>query len=118
SCRPQLIPKDKVAQGHVVLMSPGPTGDDPLRYASETLALVMGDDSGSRLYWALVDPGLAESADTSFHEYEGTGSFYTMFSCDPEQSAENLAVVQDILRDVQKKGISAEELNQAKSKID
>src|SRR5205823_442540 len=75
------------------------------------------DDSGSRLYWALIDPGLAESADTSFHEYEGTGSFYTMLSCDPEQSAENLATVRDILADVQKKGITAEELQQAKSKI-
>jgi predicted Zn-dependent peptidase len=115
--RPLLITKDKVSQEHVILMTPGPAADDPLRYAAETLALAIGDDSGSRLYWALVDPGLAESADTSFHEYEGTGSFYTMFSCDPEQSAENLAVVQDILRDVQAKGITAEELNQAKSKI-
>ena len=36
--------------------------------------MVIGDDSGSRLYWALVDPGLADSADMSFHDYEGTGS--------------------------------------------
>jgi predicted Zn-dependent peptidase len=115
--RPHLIAKDKVAQEHVVLMSPGPAADDPLRYAAEALALAIGDDSGSRLYWALVDPGLAESADTSFHEYEGIGSFYTMFSGDPEQSAEDLTIVQDILRDVQKSGITAEELQQAKSKI-
>ena len=115
--RPHLIPKEKVAQEHVVLMSPAPAADDPLRHSADTLALALGDDSGSRLYWALVDPGLAESADTSFHEYEGTGSFYTMFSCDPERAAENLATVQDILRDVQTNGITAEELQQAKSKI-
>ena len=55
--------------------------------------MAIGDDSGSRLYWALVDPGLADSADCSFHEYEGTGSFYTSFSCEPEQTEENLAIV-------------------------
>ena len=37
------------------------------------LATVLGDDSGSRLYWSLVDPGRVESADCSFHDYEGTG---------------------------------------------
>src|SRR4051812_3735085 len=58
SRRPYVIPKEKVSQEHVVLMSPGPAANDPLRYAAETLALVLGDDSGSRLYWALVDPGL------------------------------------------------------------
>ncbi len=115
--RPSTITKEQVAQEHVILMSPAPAADDPLRHAADTLALAIGDDSGSRLYWALVDPGLAESADMSFHEYEGTGSFYTMFSGDPERAGENLAVVLDILRDVQKKGITAEELQQAKSKI-
>ena len=79
--------------------------------------MAVGDDSGSRLYWALVDPGLAESADMSFHEYEGTGSFYSSFSCDPSRTAENLATVQEILREVQRDGITAEELQQAKSKI-
>jgi predicted Zn-dependent peptidase len=112
-----VIPKDKVTQEHVILMSPAPAADDPLRHAADTLSLAVGDDSGSRLYWALVDPGLAESADMSFHEYEGTGSFYTSFSCGPERAAEDLAIVQDILRDVQRKGITAEELHQAKSKI-
>ena len=106
-----------MTQEHVFLMSPGPAGRSPLRHAADTLAMALGDDSGSRLYWALVDPGLAESADASFHEYEGTGSFYTSFSCEPEQAEENLAIVREVLRDVQKDGITEEELNQAKSKI-
>jgi predicted Zn-dependent peptidase len=77
----------------------------------------VGDDSGSRLYWALVDPGLAESADASFHDYEGTGSFYTSFSCEPAQTQENLAIVHEVLRDVRQQGITEAELLQAKSKI-
>ena len=84
-------------------MSPGPAADSPLRYAADLLAMAIGDDSGSRLYWELVDPGLADSADCSFHEYEGTGAFYTSFSGEPEQAAENLAIVRGVLAEVQQR---------------
>jgi predicted Zn-dependent peptidase len=113
----QVVYKDKVTQEHVLLISPGPPADSPLRHAADLLALVVGDDSGSRLYWALVDPGLAESADTSFHDYEGTGSFYTAFSCEPGRVQQNLATAAEVLREVQRHGISEEELQQAKSKV-
>lgn len=109
--------KEKLVQEHVILMSAGPPADSPLRHAADLLGMAMGDDSGSRLYWALVDPGLADSADCGFHEYEGTGAFYTSFSCQPEQSEEDLELVLDVLRDVQDNGISDEELHQARSKV-
>src|SRR5262249_3230815 len=82
-----------------------------------TLGMVVGDDAGSRLYWALVDPGLAESADMSFHDYEGTGSFYTSFSCEPGKARKDLSIVHRVLNKVQRDGITVEELQQAKSKI-
>lgn len=113
----EVMTKDKVTQEHVFLISPGPPADSPLRYAADLLGMAVGDDSGSRLYWALIDPGLADSADCSFHEYEGAGAFYTSFSCQPEQSEEDLELVMDVLRDVQANGIREEELNQARSKV-
>jgi predicted Zn-dependent peptidase len=113
----QVMTREKVTQEHVLLLSPGPPADSPLRYAADTLALAIGDDSGSRLYWALVDPGLADSADTGFHDYEGTGSFTTSFSCEPGRAQANLATVLDVLHEVQRSGITDEELAQAKSKI-
>jgi predicted Zn-dependent peptidase len=117
SRRCEVIHKEKVVQEHMILMAQGPSATSPLRYSADLLSMAVGDDSGSRLYWALVDPGLAESADASFHEYEGTGSYYVSFSCDPEQTAENLVLVQGVLDEVQKEGITAEELKQARSKI-
>src|SRR5690349_5752354 len=93
----EVLARQKVTQEHVFLISPGPAADSPLRYAADTLALAVGDDSGSRLYWSLVDPGLADSAECSFHDYEGTGSFYTSLSCEPAQTQENLGIVMDIL---------------------
>jgi predicted Zn-dependent peptidase len=113
----EVMTKDKVTQEHVILIAPGPAANDPLRHAADTLALAIGDDSGSRLYWALVDPGLADSADCSFHEYEGTGSFYTSFSCDPSRAEECLSLVRGVLAAVRRDGITLEELQQAKSKI-
>jgi len=113
----QVIKKDKVTQEHVFLISPAPAADAPLRHAADTLAMVLGDDTGSRLYWAVVDPGLAESADVGYHDYEGAGSFFTSFSSEPEQTQQNLGIIQGIFRQVQKHGISEAELAQAKSKI-
>jgi predicted Zn-dependent peptidase len=113
----KVLTKAKVSQEHLILISRGPAADSPLRHAADILATAVGDDSGSRLYWALVDPGLADSADLSFHDYEGTGSFYTSLSCEPGQVDENLGIVAKILHEVQEKGITEQELNQAKSKI-
>jgi predicted Zn-dependent peptidase len=113
----EVVQREGVAQEHVILISPGPPAHSSLRYAAGTLGMVVGDDAGSRLYWGLVDPGLAESADMSFHDYEGTGSFYTSFSCEPENARKNLAIVHRVLGEVQKNSITEEELQQAKSKI-
>jgi predicted Zn-dependent peptidase len=113
----EIVTRDGVAQEHVLVISPGPPAHSQLRYAAGTLGMIIGDDSGSRLYWSLVDPGLAESADMSFHDYEGTGAFYTSFSCEPENTQKNLSIVHRVLRSVQQDGVSEEELQQAKSKI-
>jgi predicted Zn-dependent peptidase len=109
--------REKLLQEHVILVAPGPAADDPLRHAADLLAMAVGDDSGSRLYWELVDPGLADSADCGFHEYEGAGSYYTSFCGEPEAASENLAKVIGVLREAQKGSIRSEELEQARSKM-
>lgn len=113
----QIINKENVAQEHVILMACAPAADDPLRHSADTLALALGDDTGSRLYWALVDPGRVEGADMSYSEYDGTGAFYLSFSGEPADTRENLDIVRKLLADVQKNGITEAELQQAKSKI-
>jgi predicted Zn-dependent peptidase len=113
----EVMTKEKVMQEHVFLISPGPSADSPLRHAADLLSMAIGDDSGSRLYWELIDPGLADSADCSYHEYEGTGAFYTSFSGQPEQAEEDLEIILNVLHTIQKEGISEEELNQARNKI-
>ncbi|MFL5342640.1 MAG: M16 family metallopeptidase [Gemmataceae bacterium] len=112
-----VIPKPKVAQEYVMMWSAAPTADDPLRYAAHMLTSVVGDYTGSRLFWALVDPGLADSADMGFYEYEAAGVFITSFSGQPEAAAENRAKALEVLADVQKNGITADELTLARTKL-
>ncbi len=113
----KVVPKEKVVQEHVFLIGSGPPADSELRYAAEIVANAVGDDSGSRLYWALVDPGLADSADMSFHEYEGAGAFYVYLSGEPARTQENLQIACRVIREVQRDGINEEELTRAKSKL-
>lgn len=112
----KLLEKKSCQQENVVVVSPGPPAASPLRYAAGLLANILGDDSGSRLYWALVDNGLAESADCTFHEYDGTGAFYTSFTCEPKRTQKNLDIALAQIQSIISKGVTEEELEQAKSK--
>jgi len=104
-------------QQYALAMAPGPTAADPDRYAAKLLAMILGDDSGSRLYWELVDPGRAEHAELSHCEYEGAGVFFTSLSCAPDETAENLRSVLALYRSARSEGITAAEVQQAKSKV-
>jgi len=110
-------PREKVTQQYAMLMSPGPAADSPLRYSAAVLATVVGDYTGSRLFWALIDPGLAEEAGMGADECDAAGTLVTSFNCVPENAAECYGLVKEILEEVQKDGITADELEQARTKI-
>ena len=92
----QCLSKDTATLEYVMALSAGPGAADPDRYAAKVLATILGDDSGSRFYWALVDSGLAENATLGHHDYQGTGIFMTYMSCAPECAQENLARIAEI----------------------
>lgn len=113
----RLVVRESSLLQHLMQMGPGPDSRDPLRFAAELLAVVVGDDSGSRLFWDLVDPGYADTADLGFSEYDGAGAWMSYLSCNPDQVAENLCRCQRIFDDVSANGITAEELEQARNKV-
>lgn len=112
-----VVCKDSATQEYAIMMSAGPTGEDPDRYAAKILAVIVGDESGSRLYWELVDPGLAEHCSFHHHDYMGAGMFLTYMSCDPEYAADNLQRIQNVYQRLAQKGVTQEELDQAKNKV-
>ncbi|MGO8746790.1 MAG: M16 family metallopeptidase [Thermoguttaceae bacterium] len=112
-----LLRKETAAQQYVMHLVPGPSATDPDRYAAKLLTCILGDDSGSRLYWELVDPGLVEHAGVYHAEYDGAGVLATSMSCDPEDAKENLQHLLHVYREAEQGGITAAELDQAKNKV-
>ena len=112
-----LITKDTSQMQHIMQMCPAPAARNPMRFAAEILSVIIGDDSGSRLYWQLVDPGIVEAAELGFNEYDGSGTFLTYLCSEPESTAENLERIHAIYQDVNKNGVTQVELDQGKNKV-
>jgi predicted Zn-dependent peptidase len=90
---------------------------DHQRYAAKILATILGDDSGSRLYWELVDPGLAEYVSMGHQEHLDAGIYLTFMSCQAENAKKNLELVHATYEKAAADGIDPEELTRAKSKV-
>ena len=111
------LQKEGAAQEYVIQLALAPAAEDKDRFAAKILATVLGDDSGSRLYWELIDTGLAEHASMGHYDYQGSGLFMVYLSCSPEQTEDNLARVARIFADVEANGVLETELQQAKQKV-
>ncbi|HET9027714.1 MAG TPA: pitrilysin family protein [Trueperaceae bacterium] len=98
---------------HAAYYAPGVAAEDPARFAAALLASIIGADDGSRLYWELVDKGLADNASLSHEAQEGAGSFVGYVSTAPERAAEVLEVFQAVVRGVQDSGVTADEWRRA-----
>ena len=111
-----IITRDQAALEYAVRMTPGPAEDTSDRFAAKLLAVVLGDDSGSRLYWDLVDSGKAEHAACHHHDFLDAGVFVTQISCEPETTQALLDRVIDIYESATK-GLTDSEVDQARNKL-
>ena len=104
-------------QRYTLEFSEGPGYLDEQRFVTRVLAMILGDDSGSRLFWELVDKGLADTAACYTQEFQDCGLFGIYMACDPEQQASNWERLQSVLRDAKRSPIQEKELELAKNKI-
>jgi len=111
------IDRPAATLSYAVRMSPAPPGDDDDRFAAKLLAIILGDDSGSRLYWALVDSGEAEQASLHHHDFLDAGLFVTQLSCDAASVDVLLERILQIYRDAGREGIGRAEFTQARNKL-
>ncbi len=111
------VHKPAAAMEYFLRLSPAPPAGHPLRAAALVLAALVGDDVGSRLFWELVDPGRAESAGMSFHEFYDAGLMAADLACEPDDARENYRIFQGVLDAVQAEGVRADEVDQAKNKL-
>lgn len=113
----ELVHRPTTTQEYVLQLADAPASEDDDRYAAKLLATIVGDDSGSRMYWELSESGLAESASLGHYEYQGLGMFYTWLACEPDMTEGNLARLAAIYRTVEQDGVTETELRQAKNKV-
>ena len=78
----ERIVKASAALDYAVWMVAGPDEFHADRHAARVLAMALGDSSGSRLYWSMVDTGEAEHAACLYQDYLDAGLFVTQLSCD------------------------------------
>ena len=101
----------------VIGVADAPSLEDDDRYAAQLLATLLGDHTGSRLYWDLVDPGHADGAELSYQDYNRAGAFFTFLSCEPGETQANLGRVVEVFGRMMAEGATAEELAQARNKV-
>ena len=98
ACRNILREEDQ--QQTVVGVCDAPPLETEDRYAAHLLATILGDHTGSRLYWTLIDPGLADGAELSYQDYNQAGTFFTFLSCEPDETQANLGRIAEVYRSV------------------
>ena len=111
------VGKSNLTCEHICLISPGVSAQDPRRFAALLLGTIIGDNVGSRFFWALVDKALAEAATTQFESMDGTGAFHSYIRCSSENVGKVLDTIKGIFESLSKSGVSEDELRTAKNKI-
>jgi predicted Zn-dependent peptidase len=106
----KTVRADRFDRAHVAFFSPAPSAQDPRRFAAEVLAEVAGGGEGSRLYWALEEPGLAETASLSFDPADAAGAWIGYLSGDPEHAPDLTTRYRTVLDQLTREGVSADEV--------
>lgn len=115
SAKQRVFKKANLAQAHAVLISEGVSAQDPERYPMALLSTMLGDSSGSRMYWDLINTGLAESAGVDSDERDGAGCFSAYLSTSPDRLEQVISIAKKILSTP--RDFSDQDLDRAKAKV-
>jgi predicted Zn-dependent peptidase len=112
-----VVVKPQLKQQLLLLASPSVGLEDPDIYAAELAAMVLGDGTGSRLFWNIYQKGLAETAAASLSAFDHTGMLVTLISTTPEHAPAVLELAQAELKGLEEDGVREDELRRAKDKL-
>jgi len=111
----QVIRKPGLQGAHCCMITSGPAAGSELRYPAAVLSLILGDGTGSKAYWEIVDKGLADTAAIDSDQMDQTGVFYAYVSSTPETINDVSHQLVDIMKNA--KDFSDEDLARAKTKL-
>ncbi|MDQ5853078.1 MAG: insulinase family protein [Chloroflexota bacterium] len=102
---------------YLCAVAPAPAAQDEQRFAAEVLAEALGGGDGSRLYWALTHPGLADTASLGYDANDGAGAFYASASCTPSHAQQVMQILRSTLEAAQNEPLPEDELARARRKL-
>lgn len=112
-----VVQRETFTQEQVLLGTPSVGRCDPRYYTAALLTTILGDDTGSRLFWALHETGLAESATASTYELEDNGVLMVHIATEPDKTVAALQATRAEMALLQDGGVQEAELERAKVKL-
>ena len=109
--------KSNLVQEHICLVSAAVSMQDKRKFAASLLATTVGDDTGSRYFWGLIDTATADTAAMRFEAMDGVGALYSYIRCNDDKAGEVMDIVRSIFADLASNGVSEGELEKAKNKV-
>jgi predicted Zn-dependent peptidase len=109
------LKKAGISRSHLCLVAPGPAADDEARYSADVLACILGDSSGSKAYWSLVDKGIADSVSIGADAMDGAGMLYAYAGFDPTKFDTVVSTLRELISDPL--SFDDSDLDRAKTKI-
>lgn len=114
---PNVIVKPDLKQQLMLLAWPCVSEQDDDLYPMALASVILGDGSGSRLFWNIFQKGLAETAVASLSPLDHTGLMMAFVSTTPDQAPGVLELVKAELKGLQDDGVQEDELRRAKDKL-
>jgi predicted Zn-dependent peptidase len=112
-----VIQRNDTHQHYGIRVWPGYDCNDPRRYALRLLCSILADDSGSRMFWELIDTGRAETATIWPQMFDECGCLLGYLCCAPDDAQENQATMEKLIADLLLHGVTEHELDLARNKI-
>ena len=111
----RFIRREDVTRVHIALALPSPAASHDWAMTADLLASYLGAATNSRLYWSIVQKGLADEASADYCGFSDAGLFYVYVSVDPAKARQVLEIVREELKAL-KEGVDAEALARARTK--
>lgn len=111
----RIVQRENAAREHIALAFPAPPSADAHAPTADLLAVYLGAASNSRLYWSIIQQGLADEASADYIDFSDAGLFYIYLSVDPQNASRVLDIARREMADL-KNGIDKDALQRAKTK--
>ena len=105
-----------LSQAYLLMISEAPPATSEDRYVAGMVAHTLGGAEGSRLYWSLIETGMAEEAQSSYDGKDRSGEFATWAVCAPDSLGEVEEVIHTEIEKISKT-VNIEDVDRARARI-